>query len=57
MWFSFGKCKCLHIGHRNEDVQYTMHGTILSTSVKDKDLGLTISADTKISEQCGICKI
>ncbi len=30
-----------------------MGGTILSTTVKEKDLGLTISADMKVSEQCG----
>ena len=24
MLFKFGKCKCLHTGHGNEDAQYTM---------------------------------
>ena len=50
----FGKCKCLHTGHGNEDAQYTMGDTVLNTTVKEKDLGLTISADMKVSEQCGI---
>ena len=56
MMFNFGKCKCLHTGHVNEDAQYTMGGTVLNTTctVKEKDLGLTISADMKVSEQCGI---
>ncbi len=54
MLFNFGKCKCLHTGHRNEDVEYTMGGTVLSTTVKENNLGLTISADIKVSEQCGI---
>ena len=27
MLFNFGKCKCLHTGHGNEDAQYTMGGT------------------------------
>ena len=31
-----------------------MGGTVLNTTVKEKDLGLTISADMKVSEQCGI---
>ena len=31
-----------------------MDGTVLNTTVKEKDLGLTISADKKVSEQCGI---
>ena len=54
MLFNFGKCKCLHTGHGNENAQYTMGGTELNTTVKEKDLGLTISADMKVSEQCGI---
>ena len=28
--------------------------SLLSTTVKEKDLGLTISSDMKIQEQCGI---
>ena len=54
MLFSYGKCKCLHTGHGNEDAQYTMGDTVLNTTVKEKDLGLTISADMKVSEQCAI---
>ena len=45
---------CLHTGHGNEDAQYTMGDTVLNTTLKEKDLGLTISADMKVSEQCGI---
>ena len=52
--FTFGKCKCLHIGHENEDAQYTMGGIVLNTTLKEKDLGVTISANMKVSEQCGI---
>ena len=54
MLFNFGKCKCLHTGHGNEDAQYTMGDTVLNTTLKEKDLGLTISADMKVSQQCGI---
>ena len=28
--------------------------TVMGTTVKEKDLGVTISADMKVSEQCGI---
>ena len=56
MLFNFGKCKCLHTGHGNEDAQYTMGDTVLNTTLKEKDLGLTISADMKVSEQCGIAE-
>ena len=43
--------------HGNEDAQYTMGDTVLNTTVKEKDLGLTISADMKVSEQCAIVNI
>ena len=46
---NFGKYKCLHTGHENEDAQYTMGDTVLNTTVKENDLGLTISADMKVS--------
>ena len=31
-----------------------MDGTILSTTIKEKDLGLLIRADMEVSAQCGI---
>ena len=34
MLFNFGKCKCLHTGHGNEDAQYG--GTVLNTTLKEK---------------------
>ena len=54
MLFNCGKCKCLHTGHGNLNVNYKMGDTVLGTTVKEKDLGVTISADMKVSEQCGI---
>ena len=54
MLFNFEKCKCLHTGHGNLDVNYKMGDTVLGTTVKEKDLEVTISADMKVSEQCGI---
>ena len=48
MMFNFGKCKRLHTGHGNEDAHYTMGGTVLKTTVKENDLGLTISADMDV---------
>ena len=52
--FNFGKCKFLHTGHGNLDVNYKIGDTVLGTTVKEKDLGVTIRADMKVSEQCGI---
>ena len=54
MLFNFGKCKCLHTGHRNLDVNCKIGQTVLGITAKEKDLGVTISTDMKVSEQCGI---
>ena len=54
MLLNFWKCNCLHTGHGNLDVNYKMGDTVLGTTVKEKDLGITISADMKVSEHCGI---
>ena len=40
MLFNFGKCICLHTGPGNTGMNYG--GTILSKTVKEKDLGITI---------------
>ena len=54
MLFNFQKCKCLHLGHGNTGVNYEMGGTILCKTVKEKDLGVTINANMKVTEQCRI---
>ena len=54
MSFNFGKCKCLSTENGNLDANYKMGDTVLGTTAKEKDLGVTISADMKVSEQCGI---
>ena len=54
MLFNFGKCKCLHTGSRNTGMNYEMGGTILSKTVKEKDLGVAMNANMKVSEQCRI---
>ena len=38
----------------NLDVNYKMEHTILGATIKEKELGVIISADIKVSEQCGI---
>ena len=54
MLFNFGKCKCLHTGSGNTGVNYEMGGTSLCKTVKEKDLGVTMNANMKVSEQCRI---
>ena len=51
MLFKFGKCKCLHTGSGNTGMNYEMGGTILSKTVKEKYLGVTMNANIKVSEQ------
>ena len=54
MLFNFSKCKCIHLGHGNVNREYFMGDTMLGTSVKEKGLGVTVSADMTVSEQCGL---
>ena len=54
MLYNFGKCKCPQTGHRNLGVNYKMGDTVLGTTVKENDLGFTVSAHMKVSEQCDI---
>ena len=54
MLFNFGKRKCLHTGPGNTGMNYEMGGTILNKTVKEKDLGVSMNANMKVSEQCRI---
>ena len=50
----FGKCTCIHIGHGNIGDEYKMGDAVLSRTTQENYLGVTFSADMKVSEQCGI---
>ena len=56
MLFNFGKCKCLHTGPGSTGMNtyYEMGGTILRKIRKEKDIGVTMNANMKVSEQCRI---
>ena len=54
MLSNFGKCKSLHTGNGNLDVKYKVGNIVLGPTVKEKELGVSISAEIKSSEQCGI---
>ena len=54
MLFNFGKCKCLHTGPGNTGMNYEMEGTIINKTGKEKDLGVSMNAKMKVSEQCRI---
>ena len=44
MLFNFGKCKCIYTAPGNVGMNYELGGTILSKTVKEKDLGVTMNA-------------
>ena len=46
--------KYIHIGHGNMDKEYKMGDAVLGRTTQEKDLGVTFSADMKVSEQCRI---
>ena len=54
MLLNVGKCKCIHIGHGHMDEEYKTGDAVLGRTTQEKDLGVTFSADMKVSEQCGI---
>ena len=54
MLLNFGKCKRIHIGHGHMYEEYKMGDAVLGRTTQEKDLGITFSADMKVSEQCGI---
>ena len=54
MLLYFGKCKCLHTGPGNTGLNYETGGTILGKTVKEKDLGVSMNVNMKVSEQCRI---
>ena len=45
MLYDFWKCKSLHTRPGNTGMNYAMGGTILSKTVKEKDLGVTMNAN------------
>ena len=51
MLFNFGKCKCLHTWPGNTGTNYEMGGTIVSKTMKEKVLVVTMNANMKVSEQ------
>ena len=54
MLFNFWKCRCQPTGPGDTGMNYEMRGTILGKTVKGKDLGVTMNANIKLSEQCRI---
>ena len=52
MKFNVDKCKTMHIGSANNRFGYNMNGQRLEEINNEKDLGIIIRNDLKVSEQC-----
>jgi ribonucleases P/MRP protein subunit RPP40 len=52
MRFNVGKCKVMHMGHGNGQFKYFMESRELEVVNAEKDLGVWISDDLKVSTQC-----
>lgn len=52
MMFNVGKCKVMHLGHGNRKFKYYMENKELEVVNIEKDLGVWISDDLKVSTQC-----
>ena len=52
MKFNIQKCKVMHIGRNNKEAEYFMQGNKLDKVIEEKDLGILISNNFKVSNQC-----
>jgi hypothetical protein len=52
MSFNVDKCKVMHLGKRNEKVEYQMDAVKLVETEEEKDLGVVVSKNFKVSRQC-----
>ena len=52
MLFNLEKCKAMHFGKHNIKADYIMGGKTLQVVKDEKDLGVIIQYDLKVSQQC-----
>ena len=52
MLLNIEKCKVMHFGYHNKCVTYELDDTILEHVNVEKDLGVLVSSDMKVSAQC-----
>ena len=52
MEFNVSKCKTMHLGAKNSRHKYEMKGYILESVLLERDLGVSVSSDMKVLEQC-----
>ena len=52
MRFNTEKCKVMHIGRDNKGTGYPINGKELKSVKEEKDLGMIVSSDLKVANQC-----
>ena len=52
MLFNIDKCKVMHFGRKNTLFSYQLENKCLEKVSEEKDLGIIISNDLKVSKQC-----
>ncbi len=52
MKFNVEKCRVMHLGINNDNVEHLMNGVELPVTNTEKDLGVMIRDDMKPSNQC-----
>jgi hypothetical protein len=52
MKFNVEKCKVMHLGSRNMGHNYSMNNKVLKVVKEEKDLGVLITSDLKVSVHC-----
>ena len=50
MSFNVNKCKIMHLGYGNAKHEYNLDGTVLSETIAEKDLGILIDNELKLSK-------
>ena len=58
MKFNVDKCKVMHLERGNAGGVYNMNGGVLGTVSEERDLGVRITNDLKVSAQCAyVCAL
>ena len=52
MLFNIDKCKVVHFGTNNPLCTYSMNNNVLSVVEEEKDLGIIVQNNLKVSSQC-----
>ena len=52
MNYNTSKCKVMHVGTSNLNIQYNMSGHMLRTTETERDIGVVVSSNMKPARQC-----